>query len=156
MQQELAKASSWFSNHKLSLNLSKTKVMYFGTYHKLNDVNDSSLDFNGSSIELVDSYKYLGLMLDNQLNFDKHVNYLCSKIYPKLKFLSKIRCNIGQKMSVYLYNCLLNPLFSFNDYIYDVVNTSDSERLQVLQNNCIRICLKSDKRTSRQTLYRVA
>ena len=92
-------------------------------------------------------------MLDCRLQFDNHVSCLCAKIYPKLKFLSKIRSSIGKNLSLYLYNCLLNPLFAFNDHIFDVVNKSDAIRLQVLQNNCIRICLNCDKRKPRSELY---
>ena len=127
--------------------------MFFGTNSKLKDVTDNHLDYEGNQIEVVEQYKYLGVVLDTRLSFDKHTSYLCGKIYPKLKLLNKIRCNIGQATSIYLYNCLLNPLFSFNDYIYDSINNSDANRLQVLQNNCIRACLKCDKRTSRKTLY---
>ena len=75
MYKELKQASSWFNNHKLSLNLSKTKVMFFGTTRTLQGVNDNTFNFESNSIEIVDSYKYLGLMLDCKLSFDKHVNY---------------------------------------------------------------------------------
>ncbi len=102
---------------------------------------------------MVDNYKYLGVLLDAKLNFDKHVNYLCGKIYPKMKLLGKIREYIGQDTSIYLYNCLINPLFSFNDYIYGSINNTEATRLQVLQNNCIRTCLRCEKRTPRTVLY---
>ncbi len=156
LQGELELATTWFSDNKLSLNLKKTKTMFFGTAHKLKEVTSKSILFQGSEVEIVDSYKYLGVLLDSKLNFDKHVNYLCSTVYPKLKLLGKIRENIGQSMSIYLYNCLINPLFAFNDYVYGSINNSEAKRLQVLQNNCIRTCLRCDKRTSRTELYEIS
>ena len=95
----------------------------------------------------------IGIMLDSKLRFDKHVTYLQSKIYPKTRTLGRIRNQIGKGTSLYLYNCLINPLFQFNDYIYDHLTTSDKGKLQVLQNTCIRISLKCDKRTPRTELY---
>ena len=117
----------------------KTKIMYFGTSHCLKDITTRDFEFTGTVVERVESYKYLGIMLDNKLRFDKYINYLCGKIYPKLKMLSRIRRNIGQGTAVYLYNCLINPLFAFGDYIFDAITQADSNKLQVLQNNCIRV-----------------
>ena len=50
--------------------------MFFGTPAKLKQTNVTHLDFNGIEINMVESYKYLGIMLDGPLHFDKHVSYL--------------------------------------------------------------------------------
>ncbi len=150
---ELTLASTWLKDNKLSLNLLKTKVMFFGTNHKLNMITSNEMQFEDKPLEIVDNYKYLGVMLDSKLCFDKHVNYLHGKIYPKLKMLSRIRCNIGQGTAIYLYNCLINPLFTFSDVVYDCMTQTDAKKLQVLQNNCIRVCLKCDRLTPRHELY---
>ena len=91
-------------------------------------------------------------MLDTKLRFDKHVNYFYGKVYPKLNMLSRIRYNIGQGTAIYLYNCLLNPLFAFSDVVYECLAVADAQKLQVLQNNCMRVCLRCDKSTSRRSL----
>ena len=41
----------------------------------------------------------------------------------------------------------------FNDYVYDNPTRSGRDKLQVLQNMCLRICLRCEKRTPRQYLY---
>ena len=127
--------------------------MFFRTGPKLKNITDTSMTFNNVEIAITDSYKYLGVMLDSKLRFDRHVNYMHSKIYPKLKMLGRIRCYIGQGMAIYLYNCLINPLFSFSDVVYNSMSKTDAAKLQVLQNNCICTCLKCDKLTSGQDLY---
>ena len=153
MQTDLTQAAKWLGDHRLTLNLKKTKAMFFGTAPKLNTVSIEHIDFDQSKIDLVDKYKYLGLMLDCQLRFDKHVVYLQSKVFPKMKTLSRIRCYIGQKLALYLYNTLINPLFVFNDYVYDSLSASDSSKLQVMQNNCICTCLKAHRQTPRTELF---
>ena len=127
--------------------------MFFCTNHKLKDVNVDMMNFDGSEIKIVDSYKYLGVMLDSKLKFDKHVNYMYSKIYPKLKTIRRIRCYIGKRTAIYLYNSLINPLFSFSDVVYDTMSQLDTNKLQVLQNNCVRVCLKCDKTTPHTEMY---
>ena len=150
---ELQLAHSWLCEHKLTLNLEKTKVMFFGTAHKLNTVSEYSLDFENKKLEIVHMYKYLGIMLDEKLYYNKHVTYLQSKIYPKTRTLGRIRCQIGRGTALYLYNALINPLFQFNDFVYDHLSKCNREKLQVLQNTCLRICLMCDKRTPRQVLF---
>ena len=77
------------------------------------------------NLEIVQKFKYLAIMLDSRLKFNEHANYLSSKIYPKLKTLNRIRCNIGTGTALYLHSSLLAPLFSFNDYIYDAMQKND-------------------------------
>ena len=61
---ELANAAKWMNDHRLSLNLAKTKVMYFGTQNTLKKINTTTLKFESTDIEVVKSFKYLGMQLD--------------------------------------------------------------------------------------------
>ena len=61
---ELKVASEWMYKHRLTLNYTKTKIMYFGTQVKLNKAILPALSFNGTDIEIVRNFKYLGVMLD--------------------------------------------------------------------------------------------
>ncbi len=100
-----------------TLNLKKTKVMFFGMGPELNQMTYSNINFGIDNLEIVDKYKYLGVMLVKKLNFDQHVLYLHSKIYPKVKTLSRVRSQIGNGTALYLYDTLMNSLFTLNDYI---------------------------------------
>ena len=107
----------------------------------------------GENVEIVKRFKYLGVRLDQKLNFGEHTTYLCNEIRRKLKTLNCIRCYIGMNTVLYLYNSLIAPLFTCNEHIYDAVGTRDANKLQVTQNNCIRACLKCHNRTHRIELH---
>ena len=96
---ELETASHWLYKNKLTLNLLNMKVMFFGTIPKLKTITVNKMNFQGKELEVVNNYKYLGVMLYKRLRFNKHVDYLYGKVYPKLKMLSCIRCDIGQGMT---------------------------------------------------------
>ena len=68
--------SQWLTDHRLLLNVAKTKLMFFGTQARTNLVQTESLVFNGGVVNRVDEYKYLGIMLDTRLHFDKHTKYV--------------------------------------------------------------------------------
>ena len=119
-------------------------MMYFGTRAKVGDITNSTVQTCNGTVDVVKSFKYLGIMLDGGLKFDMHVDYMTKKIYPKLKTLGKVRSYIGVKTAITLFNSLIAPLFSFNDYIFDPMSASDANKLQVLHNACIQTCLNCD------------
>ena len=70
-------------------------------------------------------------------------------VYAKLRTLGRVRCCIGTKTALYLYGSLIAPMFSFNDFVYDGLNRMKNDKLQVAQNNCLRICLNCNRLTPR-------
>ena len=65
----------WFNANKLSLNLSKTVAMRFWT-----STNKFELKIENFVIPLVESTKFLGVHIDNQLAWHEHANYLINKL----------------------------------------------------------------------------
>ena len=67
--------------------------------------------------------------------------------------LARIRRYMTTNISLYLYNSLIAPCFSFNDFIYDPMTQCDENKLQVMQNACLRVCLQKDRLTHRSDLF---
>ena len=63
--------SSWRSNNVLHLNVSKTKEMCID--FRRNRTVISPIVINDKPVEQDDSFKYLGVMLDEKLSFTEHV-----------------------------------------------------------------------------------
>ena len=55
----------WFINNKLSTNFSqdKTKLILFGTKHKLRNAKDLNIIYSGTEIKHYSKVKYLGCIL---------------------------------------------------------------------------------------------
>ena len=68
---ELEKINVWFSLNKLSLNVSKTNYMIFSNKN-IKD-GDASIIFNGQEIKEVQYTKFLGVLIDKRLCWNKHV-----------------------------------------------------------------------------------
>jgi len=66
------------SDLHLTLNESKTKFMVFSL--KPEQVPKINLTLNGSPIECVTTYKYLGITLDRSLNYSQHIQMVCEKV----------------------------------------------------------------------------
>ncbi len=110
LTQDFTSAATRLNKQKLTLNIQETIIMVFGPSHKINDYELADVAFGNEKLEVVDRYKYLGIMLEKTLKFDQNVKYLHRMIYRKLKTLGRVRSQIGQFTAI-LYNIYKSPLY---------------------------------------------
>ena len=75
LQKTLADINSWFKANFLSLNMNKTCILYF----RNSNSTENTLVLNISFLN-VQSVKFLGLLVDDALSWDKHINQIASKL----------------------------------------------------------------------------
>ena len=93
---DLQHICSWLHANKLSSNTLKCKYMIIGSKFSLSHINYiPNINILVHNIERVDQIEQLGVTIDDQLKWDKHVDKLCKKLSSALfsmrqvKFLSK-------------------------------------------------------------------
>ena len=92
---ELSKVELWLNANKLTLNYSKTKYLLIKPKSKL--PNSCNLSLNGISIEKCCLAKYLGLILDKNLNWKAHVQHLQKKLSCAVGVIAKLRHYLNPK-----------------------------------------------------------
>ena len=122
-------------------------MVLFGTRPKLEEVHGFNVQIDGQEVERLDSFKYLGVMVDSHLMFSDHVKYIQSKTVSKIKLLGRAHSFLSQELCISLYKSLILPLFDFNCYIYDCLSSRDAFTLQKLQNSAVRSILRAEFRT---------
>lgn len=105
---------------------------------KCSKIDLEEVTMNTSAIKRCEKMKYLGIVLDPQLNFGKHIAYIQSKVIPKIKTLSKIAPIVRQSTSLMIYKTLILPIIEYGDIIYDCLSVKDAATLQKLQNACLK------------------
>jgi len=75
---ELALIASWFASNKLSLYLSKTKFIIFCNSRKQYAKTQVKIQLNDVVIEQVCFVKFLGVIIDEHLSWDKHIQQVAS------------------------------------------------------------------------------
>ena len=94
---KLINIHKWVKINKLSLNIEKTNFMLFTPNGFSRNMNCINID--GHRIEEVRQTKFLGVILDNKLNWHAHCEYICGKMSKGIglssrrpKYLMKLRC----------------------------------------------------------------
>ncbi len=90
INEELAMLSDsvWFKSNKLSLNISKTNYIFCSGKHKH---GDSNVYIDGHQISRTSSVKFQGLIVDQYLSREDHINHCKTKISSALLALKCFR-----------------------------------------------------------------
>ena len=106
MNEELASISHRFTSNKLSLNVKKTKCSCFYKPSKKDGIPLMlpKLTISGHVIERQEFIKFLGVLLDENLNWKKRIKYTENKIAKNLELLYKARPFLERNALLALYN----------------------------------------------------
>ena len=136
MNKELNKIDLWMKCNKLSINYTKKTCMLIS--NKSLKSSSFKLILNNNNITRSEHVKYLGVCLDNKLNWKAHVSSLCNK-------LSKI-CGVFYKLNFVPFRCLRTVYFSlvqlhlqYSLINWGRANNSTLHPLQIIQNKIIRV-----------------
>ncbi len=124
----------WYQKNKLSLNLKKYKFMLIGTQPSIAAMKDVNVNIGSHSLERVATYKYLGIMIDECLIFDAHVQYMKKKTFSKVKLLGRLKWVLDRDTLLLLYKTLILPIIDYGDTVYHGISQQDAYCLQKLQN----------------------
>lgn len=148
---DLARVSEWLKDNQMALNLSKSKFMVIGKSNSLNkaaaDIENLNIVIDGEKLERVNSIKYLGVIVDNKLEFKEHAQYICNKMSFKLHTLQQIARDMSLNVKFRLYKALIAPQLSYCGTIFCHLNLNEIKKFQCIQNRAMRFILKVGRRT---------
>ena len=101
---DINRISSWMQENKLFLHMSKTEYV---AHQRLKREDSISLSCNESSLTESESFKYLGVVIDQHLSFNNHIQHVVNKVSRKLGALRRLR----------MYGCSCTPL-QYDDFTH--------------------------------------
>ena len=137
LQADVTLVQQWTSCRDLRLNQNKTKALVITRKKKPPAV---SVHLNGSPIEQVSSYRYLGVTITDDLSWGKHINTVCCKAKRTLGFL--YRCfgrSTGRRPLVRLYQSLVLPVLDYCCSVWDPQQKTNIDKLERVQTFAARL-----------------
>ena len=153
MSNDISALSSWCEVNCIRINTDNTKMMLFGNSKNLEKLPAVDVQVDGSQVAMVSSYKYLGVELDSQLNYNKHVRKILNGASIKLKQLRRMRSFLNIKSATLVYKNMILPIIEYGDIFLVGATARNRKQLQVLQNKGLRCALNKDIETDTDELH---
>ena len=120
---------AWCDSAHLHLNVSKTKDMVIDYRRKSPPTQVTAI--NGQPVEVVGSYKYLGSIIDDRLNFNLNTENICKKGQQRLSCLRKLaKFNVDKTIMRIFYKSYIESVLSFSVICwYGNLNVKDKASL---------------------------
>ena len=136
---EFQKILDWLSSNKLTLNLSKTKYIIFQPRQKVNYNLYPPVMLADQVIEQTHNFKYLGVIMDSNLSWHDHIDYISDKISKSINIMTKIKRHLGTKPLLSIYYSLVYPYLTYGCPLWGNNYSSPLDRIVKLQNRALRI-----------------
>ena len=151
LNRELAKLFVWFSINKLSLNLGKTNYMLFRSRPPDLELH---LKINNAEIPKVTATKFLGIIIDDRLNWKPQIQSVKSKLSSILSVMYKASKLITTAGMYTLYCSLFQPYISYGNEIWGNNYASNVKCLYVSQRKAVRLICNADRLAHTNELYK--
>ena len=134
---ELIKVDTWLKCNKLSLNINKTNFIIFRSNRNRSNLELTDIKINENHIEKVKSTKFLGVYMDEFVNFKSHIDVLTKKLSKYVGLFFKLRHFLPGKALVTLYRSLFEPHLNYCNIIWSNTFPSHLWKLTILQKKII-------------------
>jgi hypothetical protein len=157
-------AADWFHANLLTLNSKKTKFLCFHKtasskpsfnpvikIHTCNSLPNNSCDCN--SIQRTDVIKYLGLFVDENLNFKHHIRKLSARIRKSIGIFKKLRHSADHSLLVMVYVTLCQSVISYCITVWGCATKTIMLEIERAQRSVLKVMLKKPFRFPTTALY---
>lgn len=147
--EDLLMLFNWFAANKLSLNIEKTNYIIFKK--KYGPEVSLQLEINNEKLTQVKQVKYLGIVLDENLNWKSHIAKLSRTLRATSRLIFRMRkiLNINQLKT--LYYAYFHSHLSYMCFTWGLAYHVNN--VQILQNGIIKNMLNVNRWFSTKQIY---
>ena len=126
IREEIKQLEIWARKNSMNFSASKTVAMMITNKRKTRNYD---IKLGGENIKWVKEFKYLGVIIDDKLKFNKHIDAMCEKargcLFQCQKVLGKT-WGLKPKVMKWMYEMIIKPIMTYGSVVW-------SKRLQVNQ-----------------------
>ena len=127
LNDEGTRTSEWYHQNLLKCNQDKFQAMRLGPRHKKKEMNLNIKDINIKSSSGID---LLGVAIDDEVSFTKHINNACTKGARKVGVLMRFRNLIPTEAKLRIFEAFILPQVTYYHIVWHHCRSSDERKLQ--------------------------
>ena len=135
MNNELKKINNWMNLNRLTVNYLKTNYIIFTRGDLAKQFN---IAMETHKLERVESTRYLGVQIDQHLNWNSHLKTVISKLNSSSYILSKLRYYLDISCMKMIYYSLVYPLLNYCVTDWGGASKTSLQPIIVLQKRILR------------------
>ena len=132
---ELSKIHKWLTANKILINKQKTKFMIL-SYNR--NVMIPTITIGGNIIEETDTFKLLGIYIDNHLTFKDHIHKIAIKISKSVGILYRLNKFLPPNVLKLIYSTLVHPYLIYGLEAWFGTFKNNTNKIFILQKKAIR------------------
>jgi hypothetical protein len=133
---DLNSLADWFCANKLSLNVGKTNYVLFS---RKTVIAHLEIKIGSVSIERKHHIKFLGIWVDEKLEWSDHVLHCKAKLSSSLYAINAAKRYLTSTNLLMLYNALVYPYLSYGILLWGSAFKTNTNKIIVMQKKAVRI-----------------
>ncbi|GFX79237.1 reverse transcriptase domain-containing protein [Trichonephila clavipes] len=145
--------AEWAENFKFTINADKTNYCIFSTDKRHRNSFNANIKIQNSQIKKVDLPTYLGVTLDPELRFSKHIEQTANKTLGKLDILRKLcRTSWGSRPQTLksTFCTVIRPVLEYATPIWTPASISVKRKLDSVQHRAAKIIIGAVSSTNNE------
>ena len=140
IEHDLRVLQDWFRANKLTLNVEKSVCLIFNDKYCRKENINMILTLSGKNIPVQTETKFLGVWIDKDLKWDRHVNEITTRVNLRQCLLRRGVNFLTRHAKKILFFAQVQCLFSYGIGAWgNMINRSQQKKLQTIQNKCTRL-----------------
>ena len=145
----LEEINKYMLSNQLHINIGKCSYMYFRPRHAKEERqtcararvfgSELTLKLCGIKLKRVDKVKFLGIIIDDQLNWEAQIDHLESKLNSSIVMIKRIKRYIPNSEYLKIYNALFMSHLTYCISCWGGVSTSKLQKIFAIQKRCVRL-----------------
>ena len=145
MNIELRKIDLWIKKNKLQLNYLKTHYLLFDKLLSRSCSTNFNASLNSNDIKRIRSVKYLGIYIDENLTWARHIQHLSLQLARYCGLIYRIRRFLNRKTLCLINYSLIYGRIQYGIVTWGTANKTVLQELNVKLNNIVRTITYSSK-----------
>ena len=148
LQEDLDALQQWESDWLMTFNPQKCQTI--SVTNKRKPVN-KTYSIHDQSLQKVSSAKYLGVHIQQNMNWNHHISMVTKKANSTRAFLQRNMSSCPRNVKVLCYKSLLRPVLEYGCEVWDPFTKDNTRKLEMVQRRYARFTSGDHCRTSSVT-----
>ena len=149
IQMETSLAISWFDTNSMRANPDKFQAIFPG--NNIDPVKHS-INVNNTFIKAMDHVKILGITIDSQLKFDKHISDICKQAGRQLNVMHRLKRNLCLDSRKAIYQSFLMSVFNYCPVVWHFCSMKSVHQMEHIHERALRFVFNNQTSTYEQLL----